>query len=201
MNLTKDMRNAASTVGRLAPSNDRDHLTGRNLSTSGRKTAGLDVVVEGDCLWELNKGDIVGQIIVVPVLVGESVVGSDFNSVGLAVLSDVVGSGEDVVVAGAIHAVSGGQDPLLGDQRASAEPSVIDEEGDDPGVLVGGGFFATDNFVHGRGSFDSTFGKQVVLGGLGSNLGPQLLGFPNSIQIEERKKFLIVFLFFFLYLS
>ena len=117
---------------------------------------------------------------------GESVEGGNLDPVGLAARPDVVGTGQDVKVAGSVHTVGGGQDPVLGDEGAAAEPGVVDEEGHDPGVLVGLGLSSADNLLGGWGSLNTALGHQVVLGRLGGDLGPQLLGFPEQFKSSRR---------------
>ena len=72
-----------------------------------------------------------------------------------------MGSGHDVVVAGAIDAVSGGQDVVLGDEGTSTEPSVVNEQSHLPGPLVGLGLESSDNSVLGWGSLNSALGLEV----------------------------------------
>merc|ERR1711971_1380030 len=132
------MGDAASAVGGFAPSGDGDHGTdGGGLSGSG-KARGGDVVVHGERAGQLDEGKVSGQIVAVPHGVGPSVVGGHLDTVGLAGLPDVVGSGHDVEVAGAIGTVGGGQDVVLRDDGAAAEPGVVDEESHLPRPGVGG---------------------------------------------------------------
>merc|ERR1719234_2772157 len=62
---------------------------------------------------QLDEGKVSGQIVAVPHWVGPSVVGGHLDTVGLAGLPDVVGSGHDVEVAGTVGTVGGGQDVVL----------------------------------------------------------------------------------------
>merc|ERR1719385_576674 len=89
---------------------------------------------------QLDEGKISGQIVAVPQWVGPAVVGGHLNTVGLAGLPHVVGSGHDVKVAGTVGAVGGGEDVVLGDDGTAAEPGVIGglNSSDDPSLLDGG---------------------------------------------------------------
>merc|ERR1719242_2196192 len=108
---------------------------GRGLSGSGQARCG-DVVVHGQRAGQLDEGKISGQVVAVPQGVGPPVVGSHLNTVGLAGSSHVVGSGHDIEVAGAIGTVGSGQNVVLGDDGAAAEPGVVDEESHLPGPGV-----------------------------------------------------------------
>merc|ERR1719295_1761696 len=106
---------------------------------------GGDVVIHGQRAGQLDEGKISGQIVAVPQGGGPSVVGGHLNTVWLAGLPHVVGSGHDVKVAGTVGAVGGGQDVVLGYDGTAAEPGVIDEESHLPGPGVLGGLNSSDD--------------------------------------------------------
>merc|ERR1719242_735416 len=108
---------------------------GGGLSGSGQARCG-DVVVHGQRAGQLDEGKITGQVVAVPQGVGPAVVGGDLDTVGLAGLPHVVGSGHHIKVAGAIGTVGGGQDVVLRDDGTAAEPGVVDEESHLPGPGV-----------------------------------------------------------------
>ena len=56
-----------------------------------------------------------------------------------------MGTGHDVEVGGAIGTVGGGQDVVLGDDGAAAEPGVVDEESHLPGPGVLGGLNSSND--------------------------------------------------------
>merc|ERR1719391_1073262 len=117
---------------------------GGGLSGSWQARGG-DVVVHGQRAGKLDEGKISGQIVAVPQGMGPAVVGGHLNTVGLAGLPHVVGSGHDVKVAGTVGAVGGGQDVVLGDDGPAAEPGVIDEESHLPGPGVLGGLYSSND--------------------------------------------------------
>ena len=93
-------------VRRLTPANNGNHFSDIARMSSSRQTAGLDVVIEGDGLWQLNKGNVVGKGVVIPILVSEAIEGSDFNTVGLVALTDIVGTSKDVEVQSILQKIS-----------------------------------------------------------------------------------------------
>merc|ERR1719507_1300862 len=141
----------------LSPSGHGDQ--GANLgglSGGGQARCG-DVVVHGQRAGQLDEGKISGQVVAVPQGVGPAVVGGDLNTVGLAGLPHVVGSGHDIEVAGAIGTVGSGEDVVLGDDGTAAEPGVINEESDLPGPGVLGGLNSSDDpSLLDGGALDST---------------------------------------------
>merc|ERR1719370_460136 len=127
-NLPQDWGDATGAVRGLAPSGNGDHgSNGGGLSSSG-KARGRDVVVHGERAGQLDEGEISGQVVAVPQGVGPPVVGGHLDTVGLAGLPHVVGSGHHVEVAGAVGTVGSGQDVVLGYDGTAAEPGVLDEE-------------------------------------------------------------------------
>merc|ERR1719186_1139474 len=129
---------------------------GRGLGSSTRARC-RDVVVHGQRAGQLNEGKISGQVVAVPQGVGPAIVGGDLNTVRLAGLPHVVGSGHDVEVAGAIGTVGSGQDIVLGDDGAAAEPGVINEESHLPGPGVLGVLNSSnDPSLLDGGALDST---------------------------------------------
>merc|ERR1719167_847812 len=177
-------RNAAGRVGGLAPPDDGDHVAGGGGVTRRRHARRLDVVVKGDGLGQLDQGQIVGEVRVVPLGVGESVEGGDLHAVGLAGGAHVVGPGPDVKVEGAVGAVGRGQDVVLVEQGAAAEVGVVDEHGHDPGELVFSGLFTADNLVEGGGTLDTALGRHRLhvrrLGG--EPVASQLLGLLGELD-------------------
>merc|ERR1719239_236174 len=167
----------------LAPSGNGDHgSNGRGLSGSG-KARGGDVVVHGERAGQLDKGEISGQVVAVPQGVGPPVVGGHLDTVGLAGLPHVVGSGHDVEVAGAVGTVGSGQDVVLGYDGTAAEPGIVDEESHLPGPGVGGRLNSSDDpSLLGSGSLDAagslglSEGLLVRWGG-----GPHLGGHPVDL--------------------
>merc|ERR1712209_316235 len=162
---------SSGVVAGLAPSGGGDELANIGGVSGGRLTAGLDVVIEGDGGWKLDQGNVVGEGVGVPVGVGPAVEGGDLDSVRFRGLSDVVSSGHDVKVGGAISTVGGGQDVVLRDESSATEPGVVDEQSHLPGPLVGLGLESTNNSVLGWRSFNSALGLEVVGGGLEGGLG------------------------------
>merc|ERR1719187_443457 len=129
---------------------------GRGLGSSTRARCG-DVVIHGQRAGQLDESKISRQVVAVPQGVGPAVVGGDLNTVGLAGLPHIVGSGHDVKVAGTVGAVGGGEDVVLGDDGAAAEPGVIDEESHLPGPGVLGGLNSSnDPSLLDGGALDST---------------------------------------------
>merc|ERR1719391_116131 len=143
--LPEDWGDASGAVRGFAPSGHSDQgSNGGGLSSSWQARGG-DVVVHGQRAGQLDEGKISGQIVAVPQGVGPAVVGGHLNTVGLAGLPNIVGSSHDVKVAGTVGAVGGGQDAVLGDDGAAAEPGVIDEESHLPGPGVLGGLDSSDD--------------------------------------------------------
>merc|ERR1719225_289392 len=175
--LPEDWGDPTGAVCGLAPSGHCDQGTdGGGLSGSGQARGG-DVVVHGQRAGKLDEGKISGQVVAVPQGVGPAVVGGDLNTVRLAGLPHVVGSGHDVEVAGAIGTVGSGQDVVLRDDGTTAEPGVIDEESHPPGPGVLGGLNSSnDPSLLDSGTLDSTGSlglSQVLLVGWGGR-GPHL---------------------------
>merc|ERR1712002_332195 len=80
---SQDGGDTSGVVGGFSPSGVGDELIGIGGVSGIGKTAGLDVVVEGDGRWELDQGNVVCKVIGAPLGMGPSVEGGDFNSVGL----------------------------------------------------------------------------------------------------------------------
>ena len=128
--LSEDGGDASSAVGGLAPAGHGDEGSNSRGLAGGWQARGGDVVVHGQRGGQLDQGQVAGEVVAVPQGVGPPVVGGHLNTVGLAGLPHVVSSGHDVEVAGAVGTVGGGEHVVLGDDRASAEPGVVDEESD-----------------------------------------------------------------------
>ena len=128
--LSEDGGDASSAVGGLAPAGHGDEGSNSRGLAGGWQAGGGDVVVHGQRGGQLDQGQVSRQVVAVPQGVGPPVVGGHLNTVGLAGLPHVVSSGHDVEVAGAVGTVGGGEHVVLGDDRASAEPGVVDEESD-----------------------------------------------------------------------
>merc|ERR1719167_248116 len=177
-------RDAAGRVGGLAPPDDGDHVAGGGGVARRRHAGRLDVVVEGDGLGQLDQGQIVGEVRVVPLGVGESVEGGDLHAVGLAGGAHVVGPGPDVEVEGAVGAVGRRQHVVFVEQGPAAEVGVVDEHGHDPGELVFGGLLTADNLVEGGGTLDTALSRHGLhVRRLGGEPVPgQLLGLLGELD-------------------
>merc|ERR1719381_323275 len=70
---SEDGGDSSGVIGGLSPTGGGDELIGIGGVPDGRKTAGLDVVVEGDGGWELDQGNVVGEGVGVPLWVVPSV--------------------------------------------------------------------------------------------------------------------------------
>ena len=126
--LSEDGGDASSAVGGLAPAGHGDEGSNGWGLAGGWQAGGGDVVVHGHRGGQLDQGQVAGEVVAVPQGVGPAVVGGHLNTVGLAGLPHVVSSGHDVEVAGAVGTMGGGEHVVLGDDGASAEPGVVDEE-------------------------------------------------------------------------
>ena len=105
-------------------------------------------------------------------------------------------SSHDIKVGGSINTVGSSEHPVLGDESATTEPGIANEEGHLPGLLVGLGLMSSDNLALGllldRGSLSTTDKLEVILAShLGSHLVPQLLGLaidPDHVLLEVLSK-------------
>ena len=79
----QDGGDASGAVAGLSPSGAGHELANISGVGGGGLATGLDVVVESNGRGKLNKSDVVGQGVGVPLGVGPAVEGGDLNSVGL----------------------------------------------------------------------------------------------------------------------
>ena len=100
MNHLQGGADAWSRVGGLAPSNNRHHFSGWAFMSLGWETAGLDVVIELNWFRQFNQSNIIGKSAVIPVFMGESIEGGDFNTVWLTASTHIVGTSHNVKVQG-----------------------------------------------------------------------------------------------------
>ena len=168
----------------LAKSGGGNYGSLREDVASFKQAGGGDVLIELQGAGQLDEGEVAGEVVGVPAGVGPAVVGGDLDTVGLAGVPHIVGAGHHVEVSSAVSAVGGGEDVVLGDDGAAAEPGVVDEESDLPGPGVLGGLLAPDDPVHG-GALHAAGGlglpKVLLVGGGGPHLGGNPLDLGHDV--------------------
>lgn len=191
---------STGTIGSLSPSG--------NVGFSANVEAGVSWVLETDRTnivsanvdwsWELDESNISGQSVGVPVRMDVLLVGADLETFGLGD-ANIVSSQVDVKVQSTISAVSGSQNPLVGNQGSSTERSTADEEGSDPWELMRSSLSSVDDAGGIWGSANSTevlgfpgslvpqwdlFHSSGIAGNAG--IGPSLLNFGPVLFIGEK---------------
>merc|ERR1711973_290307 len=146
----------------LAPSNNGYQFSRCAYMSLSWKTAGLDVVIELNWFRQFNQSNIIGKSAVIPVFMGESIEGGDFNTVWLTASTHIVSTSHDVKVQSILNTMGSSHDPLLRDEGTTTEPGVINKEGNNPGPLVLSCLLTSNNPVLGWGTFNSTFGSKVI---------------------------------------
>ena len=112
-NFPKHIRDAARIVRGLSPAGDSGH-SAHGWDVSGSRKAGrCDVVAHGKWTGQFNEGQIIGEVLCVPLWMGPSVVGGHLHPMWFAARPHVVRSCHHVKVACVVGTVGCSQNVVL----------------------------------------------------------------------------------------